>query len=378
MPNFQINHNANLPNTLPKSTPIVNFIHRYDNGEYSGYSEKNAPSKLFVKIDNNIFKQGLSIRQLEFYCQLMYFIISYPDVRLSILKIQSLILEFTGKNRDKNTINSYLKTFQQKGLIYRSSLFIIAPKVRSSVELNIEALPESNAEQINFGEVITKNQFHAPTKCYTEFYITAYNDDTESGTLGLEFYLASKIYNYHRPSLVCKELNITPKTYYKHLKELTKKNIVKKYKVRHRMNHYLNTNRERLVDEAGTIRSSRDNERDWDFKEKIRSRLQAKKNKTAHSRLWYGSEMGKYMEEYKVNYIKDFESIPIDVAVKITKAIIKQYGKNITPALIVSALKNDYNWINIVDREHLKVKRDQARKDYYHSSEKGYLELMLS
>ena len=363
----QIKHNANLPNTLPKGTPIVNFVTRDDNGEYTGYSEKNAPSKLFVKIDNNILKQGLSIRQLEFYCQLMYFIISYPDVRLSILKIQSLILKFTGKKRDKNTINTYLKTLQQKGLVYRSSKYLVAPKIGSIV-----------IERSIFDEPITKNVFHAPKKCYTEFYITAYKDDTATGTLGLEFYLASKIYNYHRPSLVCRELNITAKTYYKHLKDLTNKNIIKKYQVRHRMNHYLNTNRERLVDEAGTIRSSRDNDRDWDFKEKIRSRLQAKKNKTAQSRLWYGSEMGKYMEEYKINYIKHFDNIPIDVAVKITKEIIKQYGKNITPALIVSALKNDYNWINIVDREHLKVKREQARQDYYHSSEKGYLELMLS
>ena len=319
MPNFQINHNANLPNTLPKSTPIVNFIHRYDNGEYSGYSEKNAPSKLFVKIDNNIFKQGLSLRQLEFYCLLMYLIISYPEIRLSILKIQSLILKYTNKKRDKNTINSYLKTLTTKGLLYRSSQYLIAPKVRSSVELNIEALPENNSDQMNFGEVITKNTFYAPSNCYTSFYINAYNDDTATCTLGLELYLGSKPYNYHRPSFVCKELNITAKTYYKHLKELLNKNIVRKYAVRHRMNHYKNTNRIRLIDEADNIRISREMDRDWDYKEKRRKRLEAKKNKTAHSRLWYGSEMGKYMDAYKINYIQSFESIPIDVAVKSPK-----------------------------------------------------------
>ena len=377
MPNFQINHNANLPNTLPKSTPIVNFIHRYDNGEYSGYSEKNAPSKLFVKIDNNIIRYGLSLKQLEFYCQLMYLIISYPEVKLSILKIQSLIIQYTGKKRDKNTINTYLKTLLSKGLLYRSSTFLIAPIVRDSVELSVQAIPELNPEQMSFGSA-TKNQFHAPMKCYTEFYITAYNDDTAVGVLALELYFALKVYNHHRPSLVCKELNISRKTYYKYLKELTKKNIVLKIKVRHRMNHYKNTNRIKLADEADNIRISREMDRDWDYKEKRRKRLELKKNKTAHSRLWYGSEMGKYMEDYKINYIPYFDNIPIDVAIKITKAIIKQYGKNITPALIVSALKNDYNWIKIVDREHAQLKRDQVRQSNYYNSEKGFLELMMS
>ena len=84
----QSNHNANLLNTLPAHTPIVNFVTRDEHGEAVEYNENIAPNKLFVLIDNNIYSQGLSIRAVEFYCLLTYLIISYPEIKLTILKIQ--------------------------------------------------------------------------------------------------------------------------------------------------------------------------------------------------------------------------------------------------------------------------------------------------
>ena len=106
MPTFESNHNANLLNTLPASAPIVNFVDYDVFGEPVEYYEKNAPTKLFVLIDNNINDQGLSLRNVEFYCLLMYHIISYPTTKLSILTIQSLIIKHTNIKINKNRSNT--------------------------------------------------------------------------------------------------------------------------------------------------------------------------------------------------------------------------------------------------------------------------------
>ena len=181
MPAFEIKHNANLLNTLPASAPIVNFVDYDEFGEPAEYHEKNAPAKLFVLIDNDIYNQGLSIRTLEFYCQLMYLIISYPKIKLTILTIQSLIVKHTGKKINKNSINKYLKTLQSQGLIYRDSIYWVAPRISNNG-------PEQDLK------TVSKNTFYQPKDCFTPFYITAYNTDTVTCTLALELYFASKYY----------------------------------------------------------------------------------------------------------------------------------------------------------------------------------------
>ena len=372
MPSDQRNHNANLPNTLPNRTPIVNLlIKRDEEGEIVGYDVKNAPAKLFVNIDNNIYKQGLTLRQVEFYCQLMYLIISYPKIKLSILKIQSLIFKYTGKKKDKNTINTYLNTLLSKGLLFRAGPYLIAPKIGSNYD-------PSNI----FNDEVKSNIYQAPKVCFTTFYITSYNSDTISGLLTLELYLASKYYKFHRPSLVCKELNISRKTYYKLLKELLNKNIVTKTKRDHKTNFYTNTDRTRLKEETRHIQSDRETDRDYEYQlmraKRREAKLKRQQNQTEHSRLWFGSPMGKIMKEFKVNYIQAFEGYDPFIAYEIVQVIKEQYGSNLTAPLIVSAIKNNYNGIRITDRKHEKFKRDQARFQAYQQTDKGFLEYMES
>ena len=221
MHRVETKHNANLLNTLPASAPIVNFVTRDELGEAVEYNENIAPNKLYVLIDNNITEQGLSIRTVEFYCLLTYLIISYPEIKLSILKIQSLILEHTKIKINKNSINKYLNTLLSLGLLSRSSNWLIAHSIGDNCSISRE---QKEMELKN----IRCNTFYAPKNKFKAFYITAYNLDTVRCTLALELYLASKAYNQHRPSKVCKDLNISRKTYYKLLKELLSKGIITK------------------------------------------------------------------------------------------------------------------------------------------------------
>ena len=46
MPTVQNKHNANLLNTLPACTPIVNFVTRDEHGEAVEYNENIAPKIL--------------------------------------------------------------------------------------------------------------------------------------------------------------------------------------------------------------------------------------------------------------------------------------------------------------------------------------------
>ena len=371
MLNFEINHNANLPNTLPKSTPIVNLFTYDEEGEIAGYDVKNAPNKLFVNIDNNIDKQGLTIRQIEFYCQLMYLIISYPKIKLSILKIQSLIFKYTNKKKDKNTINTYINILLTKGLLIRVGAYLVAPKLGSNYDT-------SNI----FNNEVKSNIYQVPKKCFTPFYILVYTEDTVTGSLALELYLASKYYKFHRPSKVCKDLNISRKTYYKLLKELLSKNIITKTKRDFKTNFYTNSDRVRLNEESRHIQSDRESDRDFEYQlmraKRKEQKLKQQANKTEHSKLWYGSPMGKIMKEFKVNYIHAFEGYDPFIAYEIVQVIKEQYGNNLTAPLIVSAIKNNYNGIRITDRKHEKFKRDQARFQAYQQTDKGFLEYMES
>ena len=221
MHRVETKHNANLLNTLPASAPIVNFVTRDELGEAVEYNENIAPNKLYVLIDNNITEQGLSIRTVEFYCLLTYLIIAYPSVKLTILKIQSLLLEHTKIKINKNSINKYLNTLLTLGLLSRSSNWLVAHSIGDNCSISRE---QKEMELKN----IKCNTFYGPKNNFKAFYITAYNLDTVRCTLALELYLASKAYNQHRPSKVCKDLNISRKTYYKLLKELLSKGIITK------------------------------------------------------------------------------------------------------------------------------------------------------
>ena len=371
MLNFEINHNANLPNTLPKSTQIVNLFTYDEEGEIAGYDVKNAPNKLFVNIDNNIYNQGLSLKQVEFYCQLMYLIISYPKIKLSILKIQSLIFKYTNKKKDKNTINKYLNTLLTKGLLFRVGPYLIAPKLGSDYDTNN-----------TFNNEVKSNIYQVPKMCFTPFYILSYTEDTVTGSLALELNLASKYYKFHRPTKVCKDLNISRKTYYKLLKELVLKNIITKTKRDYKTNYYTNSDRIRLKEESRFIQSDRETDRDFEYQlikaKKREQKLKQQANKSEHSKLWYGSPMGKIMKEFNVNYIHAFEGYDPFIAYEIVKVIKEQYGNNLTAPLIVSAIKNNYNGIRISDRKHEKFKRDQTRFQAYQQTSKGFLEYMES
>ena len=363
MPRSETNHNANLLNTLPNHTPIVNIDLLDGNGNVAGIDVKNAPTKLFVPIDNNIYNHKLSPRTLEFYCQLAYLILAYPKVRLSILKIQSLIIEYTNKKINKNSINKYLKTLGSKGLLSRNSTCLVLHKVMVTPTEQLESI---------FIEDVKSNIYQAPKVRYTNFYILAYNHDTTRCSLVLELYFASKPYNWHRPSKVCKDLNITLKTYYKYLRELVSKNIIKKNKVNYKKNIYINSKRELHKKISIDIQSTREwylND-EWYEKRKLKQQKieRGEQKPTAHSRIWYFSKMGPIMSKYGINYIPLFDSYDPDIAYTIVEELIEQYRRKSLPvnaSMIVAALKMGYNSIKIADREHAKFKREESKMDVF-------------
>ena len=381
MHSFETKHNANLLNTLPASAPIVNSNTRAELGEAVEYNENIAPDKLFVMIDNNITEQGLSIRTVEFYCLLTYLIISYPSTKLTILKIQSLILEHTKIKINKNSINKYLNTLLTQGLVSRSNNYLVAHSIGDNCSITKE---QKELELKN----IKGNTYYAPKSKFKAFYITAYNLDTVRCTLALELYLASKAYNQHRPTKVCKDLNISRKTYYKLLKELLSKGIVTKATVKidkqkYNVNLYKNTYRQILLEDSNRIQAHRQNNRDHQYRQKcaIRKANEIKLKDRSPARLWYSSPMGAVMKEFGINYIPFFNTYPTAVAYKIVVELKKQYellGKQLTAPLIVAAIKGNYNWVKILERDHLKQKRDQVKREEYYKTTKGFLENMWS
>ncbi len=67
--------------------------------------------------------------------------------------------------------------------------------------------------------------------------------------------------------------------------------------------------------------------------------------------------MVKVMKEYAINYIKAFDNYNPDDAYDIVLSIFKQHGRLISAGLLVRAILDGYNWINIVDRRHEEFKK---------------------
>jgi DNA-binding Lrp family transcriptional regulator len=361
-------HNANLPNTVSDSTPIVNFIDRGE-GNGASYDVKNAPPKLFVKISNRIYDQGLTPREIEFYCFLVYFMYSEPNTRLSILVLRALIIKQAGQSINKDTINIYLNTLISKGLIIRIGKFYYAPLIPLASMVARSDGSWSNNSYIP--TELSNNIYIEPQDNYTPFFITAYNHNTTRASLALELYLASNPYNRHRPSKVCKDLNISRKTYYKYLNELLEKKIIKRVHISYNHNQYLNSYRLILWNDYIEVQEARYYYQGHDWRSK-------KQAATAHSRLWFASPMGAIMKDYKINYIKAFDNYNPQDAYLIVKDLFNQYGPNIQAPLIVRAILDAYNWIKIQDRRHAKIKKEQAKLLSYQGTQECFLDFMQS
>jgi predicted transcriptional regulator len=369
MTRVQPNHNANLLNTVPdscpvvnncvvKSTPVIDYVHRYSDGESAWYKVDYAPSKLFVKVTNSIYDYKLKPRLLEFYCLMSYLCYSLPTEELPILKIRELINQLTGININKNSINTYLNDLMELGLIKRVGKFyhINEPRLETSLEIST-----TNPK---------KNFYFNPNKNWTPFYITIYNTDTKFGSMAVEMYLASKVYNYHHPDVVSKELNISRKTYYTYLKDLITKRIVKRHKLTYKCYHYTHDYRLVLWNDYESVMESRYelNNMNWKaLKEKRKhKRLSQNKTKTAKSRIWYQSDMGKVMTKYGINYHPKFNDFNPDDAYLIVQELEHQYRANkgaLKAGLVVKAILEAWNWTTIQDRIHTKRKREGAKEN---------------
>jgi hypothetical protein len=369
MTNYHVHHNANLLNTVPdscpvvnccvvKSTPIIDYIHRYDDGESAWYKVDYAPSKLFVKVTNSIYDYQLHPRLLEFYCLMSYLCYSLPDTELPILTIRELINQFTGININKNSINTYLNDLISLGLIKRVGKFynIHEPKLETSLEVSTK-----NPK---------KNYYHNPNKNWTPFYITIYNTDTRFGSMAVEMYLASKAYNYHHPEVVCKDLNISHKTYYTYLKDLITKRIVRRHKLSYKCYHYTHDYRLVLWNDYESVMESRYEKNNMNWKEMKENRKQKKlfqgNTKTAHSRHWYQSPMGRVMKDYGINYHPKFNNYNPEDAYLIVQELEQQYrcsGGKLNAAMIVRGILEAWNWTKIQDRIHAKLKRAEAMEN---------------
>jgi hypothetical protein len=323
MQNVQILHNANLSINLPDNMPVVNYYH----DEYGSdvIMEEQSPDKLFVGIDNSIITYKLKPRLLEFYNQLCYLIYSYPNTKLSILKIQALIVYYTNYKPSKDTINKYLNILLKLGLIHRKNHRY------------------SNKPFLEFDST-TKNIYIKPKNKYTLFYITIYKNNTKPGTMALEFYMASKVYNLHHPGLVCKELNISAKTYYKYLRIIVDQKVILRSKLNCRKYYYINKYRQRLLADYQYIRTTRHY--------KTQDSWKVRNTPSAVSRQWFASPMGQIMKDYGINYIKAFNNYSPYDALAIVQSLFKQHGKSITAPLIVRGILDAYNWVEIVDERH--------------------------
>jgi hypothetical protein len=363
MTRVQPNHNANLLNTVPdscpvvnnsvvKSTPVIDYVHRYSDGESAMYKVDYAPSKLFVKVTNSIYDYQLHPRLLEFYCLMSYLCYSLPTEELPILKIRELIKQFTGININKNSINTYINDLQDLELIKRVGKFYLIHEPTKSIEIK-------NPK---------KNYYFNPDKNWTPFYITIYNTDTKFGSMAVEMYLASKAYNYHHPEVVCKDLNISRKTYYTYLKDLINKRIVRRHKLTYKCYHYTHDYRLVLWSDYESVMESRYEKNNMNWKEmkakRLQSRLNRGKTTTAHSRHWYQSSMGRVMKDYGINYFKAFDNFDPKDAYLIVQELEQQYrcsGGKLNAAMIVRGILEAWNWTKIQDRIHNKRKRVEAK-----------------
>jgi hypothetical protein len=351
---FQNNHNANLHSILPDSSPIVNFVDRED-GRGVTYHVKRAPNKLFVKITNTIFNHNLKPRLLEFYCLLSYFTYSFPNKKLPMETIKTLIYQYTLQQWSVNTVNKYINQLIELGLISRYNQYY------------------SIGYQLKNDEILTSNCYRIPKNKYSNFFITIYNKNTSKGSMGLEFYMSSKAYKNHRPKKVTQELSISTKTYYKYLSDIVNKNIVKKTKLNYNTFYYSNSYRKIIWDEYIEIKDARYYYKGHEWSTKI-------KTKTAHTRLWFASPMARVMKDYGINYIKAFDNYNPNDAYEIVQEIENQYRFNrvqLNAALIVKAIQDAYNWTKLQDRKHQKLKRQQRNHEIYLSYPENYVDYMM-
>jgi predicted transcriptional regulator len=351
MPELNPLHNANLHQTLPQSTSIVNcnIADVVDTASVGGsiadtVKNKVIPKpfkdKLFVKISNLIYNYLLKPRLLEFYCLLSYLVYCYPTTKLPILTIQSLALEHTGIKMSKNTINKYLNNLIELGLISRNNKFYTITNLQN---------PESYT--------VIQNNYTQPNKNYTPFFITIYIKNIKQGSVAIELYLASKAYSKHRPTKVCRELNISRKTYYTYLKDIVSTSVVKRIKLDYKNYHY--THDYRLKQWSDSIDIMNGN-----YKTQGELWEKSKPTKTAtNSRKWFTSSMAQVMKDYRINYIKAFDNYNPDDAYAIVKELEKQYkkiNKPLTAKIIVKGILLGYNWVKIVDRRHELLKQGIA------------------
>ncbi len=324
------NHNANLLYTVSDITPVVNYYDRLE--DYTDYRLEHCPDKLFVKIPNSIQQQELSLRVLEFYCQFSYLVYAYPQVNLSTLRIQSLIVQYTTIKLSKNTITKYLGILKSKNLIKRVGKWYVV-------------------DNKDIENSLVNNNIHTTAKGnFTHFFITIYNTNTIKGSMALELYMASKPYYHHRPNKVCKDLNISRKTYYKYLKEVVSKKIVTKIKFNNNYDkyRYANSYRKILLNDYNDIKETRYIYQGFTWHDRIKCKTKTRK--------WYESKMGPIMKQYGIKYIKAFDNYdPLD-AYDIAQSIINQYGLSANAAIIVKGIISYYNWIKIVDNRHARIK----------------------
>jgi hypothetical protein len=397
MQEFHAKHNANLPHTVPESTPIVNYIERLGEGSCH-YDVSLAPNKLFVKIPNSIFEFHLKPRLLEFYCLLSYLCYSAPEQELPILTIRSEIIRYTNIKINKDSINTYLNYLQQLGLIKRiGKFYTITPNPHlprrcgeSPDRVPSILSPRSNLRVIStevaqITSKVNRNNYTQPKANYTPFYITIYNQNTKQGSMALEFYFASKLYNKHHPDKVCSDLNISRKTYYTYLQDLITKKIVLRHKLNYKTYHYTNDYRIILHDDSVSVMEARYDYRKLGWEEDKQRKLELQRSKakigelltdykTPHSRLWFKSSMARIMQEYGINYIKSFDTWDPKDAYLIVQELEQQYrisGTKLTAAIIVKGIQNAYNWTKIIDRIHAKRKREE-HKEYIRSCNSRY------
>jgi hypothetical protein len=372
MPNCKFTHNANLLSTLPQKQAVVNYVDIACDGSRS-YSVVNAPSKLFVQVPNSILQYRLEPRVLEFYCLLSFLMYSLPDTKLPIVTIMDRIKFYTSIIISKNTVNKYLNILIELGVISCVNSFYSNSSVCSG----------------------TNNSYRVPKGNYTNFFITQYYHGAKLGAAGLEFYMASKIYSHHVPSLVCNELNICSKTYYSYLNNLLINGYLVKIVINYRKNYYKAKHRIVLWEDYIFVKDCRF----WNQKEKwtelrkakLLARKEVRESKgeivndftvlnCANSRLWFASPMKRIMKEYKIRYIHAFDNIDPDDAYIITQELIEQYRKScleLNASIIVKGILNNYNWVKIQDREHQKRKRELRNEEIRLSYGENYVDYMM-
>jgi predicted transcriptional regulator len=385
MHDFYSKHNANLPQTLPEQASIVNPI---DIVEVSSASldvslAVTTTDKLFVKIPNKIYEYLLKPRLLEFYCLISYLVFNYPSVELPILTIQSLILKHTGYLMSKNTINKYLNNLIDLGLIKREHKYYIITDLSGDKGIPLDKRVDCSEQDGSWSNVLYRmsnttsldtsdltnsrpfcppsyqegfNVITLPKDNYTPFYITQYIKKPNSGSLALELYLASKPYTKHRPSKVCRDLNISRKTYYTYLQDIISKQMVKRIKLSCNNYHYTHDYRLVLWAESSDRMKNQyeQNKAQWELKKQKRLN-----SRSSNCKRWYASPMLRVMKQYGMNYIKGFEGYSPDDAYAIVVELEKQYKsfhRPLTAALIVKGILRAYNWTKIVDKRHEELK----------------------